>query len=63
MIQRLKIAFWSCTLLLVIGGAIGARAQWLGLLIPSAILVWYGIVAQVRRDAKAVRKPARIGLH
>jgi|HubBroStandDraft_6_1064221.scaffolds.fasta_scaffold11205_3 hypothetical protein len=63
MIQRIKIAAWSCALFLVIGAAIAARAQWLGLLIPSAILVWYGILSQARRDAKAVRKPARIGLH
>lgn len=52
MIQRIKIAAWSCALFLVIGAAIAARAQWLGLLIPSAILVWYGILSQARRDAK-----------
>jgi hypothetical protein len=63
MIQRMKITAWSCALFLVIGVAITAHVQWLGLLIPSAIVVWYGIVAQTRRDAKAVRKPARIGLH
>jgi hypothetical protein len=63
MIERIKIAVGSCTLFLVIGAAIATHAQWLGVLIPSAILVWYGVVAQVQRDAKAVRKPARIGLH
>jgi hypothetical protein len=56
MIQGIKIAAWSFALFLVVGGATAAHAEWLGLLIPSAILVWYGIVTQARRDAKAARK-------
>jgi len=54
---------WTGAVILVLEIAVAIRFEWLGLLIPGAILMWYGIVAQAPTDKSDPRNVARGGLN
>lgn len=60
---RTKNRAWTLALVLFLGCAIYGRLQWLSLVIPGAVLVWYGLVSAGTGRAIAVRKQGRSGLH
>jgi hypothetical protein len=60
---RAKKMFWTTALVLFLAFAIYGRLQWLSLLIPGSLLLWYGLVTPVPRRRIAVRKHGRSGLN
>jgi hypothetical protein len=58
-----KKLVWTVALVLFLTFAVLARLQWLGLLVPGAVLVWYGLVARAPQRRIALQKPGRSGLH
>jgi len=62
-IHSKKSIAWTVLLMLFLGFAIYARFQWLSLLIPGALLMWYGLVTPVPRSRIALQKLNRGGLH
>jgi len=63
MSTRGKNTAWTVTLVLFLAFAIYGKLQWLSLVIPGAVLVWYGLVTAGTEPGIAVRKPGRSGLH
>jgi hypothetical protein len=63
MSTRGKNTFWTVALVLFLAFAIYGRLQWLSLVIPGALLVWYGLVSSGTERGIAVRKQGRSGLH
>jgi len=63
MSTRTKNTAWTVGLALFLAFAIYGRLQWLSLVIPGAVLVWYGMVGSGTGRAIAVRKQGRSGLH
>jgi hypothetical protein len=53
---------WTATLMVFLSVAIVSRFQWQVLVIPGAILVWYGLVAPAPRARIALHKPRRSDL-
>jgi len=63
MSSRTKNTAWTVGLVPFLAFAIYGRLQWLSLVIPGAVLVWYGMVSSGTGRAIAVRKQGRSGLH
>lgn len=63
MSTRSKNTVWTVALLLFLAFAIYGKLQWLSLVIPGAVLVWYGLVTSGTERGIAVRKQSRSGLH
>ena len=62
-IHSQKSIAWTVLLILFLVFAICARLQWLSLLIPGALLMWYGLVKPAPRSRIALQKLHRGGLH
>lgn len=60
---RIKNTASTLGLVLFLAVAIYVRFQWLSLIIPGAILIWYGFVAASRRQRIGMRKTGQSGLH
>jgi hypothetical protein len=43
--QKAKSLAWTMALVIFVVVVIYDQADWMGLMIPSAILIWYGLVA------------------
>jgi len=54
---------WTVGLVLLVAIAVVFRFDWLGLLIPGMILMWYGVVARTPDDKNALRNRSRSGLN
>lgn len=63
MSSRTKNTVWTVALVLFLAFAIYGKLQWLSLVIPGAVLVWYGLVSSGPERGIAVRKQGRSGLH
>ena len=63
MSTRGKNTVWTVALVLFLAFSIYGKLQWLSLVIPGAVLVWYGMVSSGTGRAIAVRKQGRSGLH
>jgi uncharacterized membrane protein YgaE (UPF0421/DUF939 family) len=53
---------WTLGLVLLVAIAVVFRFNWLALLIPGTILMWYGVVA-TPDDKNALRNRSRSGLN
>jgi hypothetical protein len=58
-----RFILWTAVLVLFVAAAILARFEWLELIIPGAVLTWYGLVAPTPRKRVAVQKLHRSDLH
>ena len=58
-----KTVGWTIALVMVLALALRAHLQWLGMAVPGALLMWYGLVAGARRNTNAVQQRGRGGLH
>jgi hypothetical protein len=63
MSTRTKNTVFTVALVLFLAFAIYGKLQWLSLVIPGAVLVWYGLVSSGTEQVIAVRKQGRSGLH
>jgi len=54
---------WTVGLVLLLSIAVVFRFDWLVLLIPGTILMWYGAVASTPTDKNAVRNRSWSGLN
>jgi hypothetical protein len=63
MSTRTKNIVWTVALALFLALAIYDKLQWLSLVIPGAVLVWYGLVTSGTERGIAVRKQGRSDLH
>jgi hypothetical protein len=63
MSTRTKNTVCTVALALFLAFAIYGKLQWLSLVIPGAVLVWYGLVSSGTGRGIAVRKQGRSGLH
>jgi len=63
MSTRTKNMVWTLALVLFLALVIYGKFHWLSLLVPGALLVWYGLVMPVPGQRIAVRKPGRTGLN
>ncbi len=62
-IHSKKSIAWTVVLILLVAFAIYARFQWRSLLIPGALLMWYGLLQPAPRSRIALQKLSRRGLH
>ena len=58
-----KSIAWTMVLVLFLVAAIYIRFQWLSLLIPGAVLMWYGLVKTGSSPGIDLQKLNRTGLH
>lgn len=63
MSTRTKNIAWTLALVVFLGVPIYGRLRWLSLVIPGALLVWYGLIASDRAQRIETRKSIRSGLH
>jgi len=60
---RTRSIAWTLGLVLLVAIAVVFRFDWLGLLIPGTILMWYGLVAAAPGHKNARRNRSRSGLN
>jgi hypothetical protein len=58
-----RFILWTAVLVLFVAASILARFEWLKLIIPGAVLTWYGLAAPAPQKRVAVQKPDRSDLH
>jgi hypothetical protein len=58
-----RFILWTAVLVLFLAAAILAGFEWLELIIPGAVLTWYGLVASAPRKRIGVQKLYRGGLN
>ena len=58
-----KSIAWTVVLVLFLGAAIYMRFQWLSLLIPGVLLMWYGLIKASPSPGIDLQKLNRSGLH
>ena len=58
-----RFILWTAVLVLFVAAAILARFEWLELMIPGAVLTWYGLVAPAPQKRVVVKKLHPTDLH
>ena len=58
-----KTITWTIVLILFLAVAIYFQFQWLSLLIPGAVLMWYGLLKESPTARIPLQKLNRTGLH
>jgi hypothetical protein len=61
--RRTKSIAWTVGLVMLLALAALLRFAWLSLLVPGAILTWYGVVAAPPAGKNGLRNHGRTGLN